>query len=166
MSAKAPARRKPCRKTRTFKLKAEPRDYEAEFAAALAALGFNVITWAEWQGLEKTGGAPARTVVCQYQPRLRDPYTGRRHSYRLDFACPECRCNAEIDGFHGKNSRVGGHTSWTGFNSDRLRDQAMLLAGWRVMRFGPAQLRDLAAVGRAAELWARLIGMCREGDVK
>ncbi len=54
---------------------------------------------------------------------------------RPDFVWPAERLIVEIDG-------VRGHDHGAGFARDRRRDQTLIAAGWRVVRFTAAQLRD------------------------
>lgn len=52
---------------------------------------------------------------------------------RADFAWPEARLLAEIDGYEF-------HQSLECFIEDRHRQNALVLAGWRVLRFSAADL--------------------------
>ncbi len=52
---------------------------------------------------------------------------------RADFAWPECKLIVEIDGYEYHSSRAA-------FNADRRRQNAMVNAGWRVLRFTPSDL--------------------------
>lgn len=63
---------------------------------------------------------------------------GRR--YRLDVAIPEARIAIEVDGFrhHGKHLED--------FRRDRVRQNLLTIAGWRVLRFAAGDIRkDLNA---------------------
>lgn len=71
--------------------------------------------------------------------------------WRADFAMPTARVLIEIDGgaFSG-----GRHTRGAGFVKDQEKHRAAVIAGWRVLRFIPADitngtlLRDVrAAIG-------------------
>lgn len=63
---------------------------------------------------------------------------GRR--YRLDVALPEARIALEVDGFrhHGKHLED--------FRRDRVRQNLLVISGWRVLRFAAGDIRkDLAS---------------------
>ena len=64
---------------------------------------------------------------CQVSIDLR----GERR--RLDFAYPDRKIVIEIDGYST-------HTSWRSFQDDRARQNALIAAGWRVLRFTRHQL--------------------------
>ncbi len=103
-----------------------------------------------------------RTIVRQYHPRVRDARTAKLHRYRLDFAHPPTKTGLEVDGYNrimsigGKRYKngVGGHVTWSGFHADRERDRNLLLAGWRIMRCGPG---DLRSYGDALEIARQFI---------
>jgi very-short-patch-repair endonuclease len=52
---------------------------------------------------------------------------------RLDFAYVDAKIVIEVDGYES-------HTTWDGFEDDRVRQNALITAGWRVLRFTRAQL--------------------------
>lgn len=67
------------------------------------------------------------------------PLPDRR--FRIDLAIPDVALAIEVDGFanHGRSLR--------GFKRDRLRQNALTIAGWRFLRFFPAQIyRNLNSV--------------------
>lgn len=73
---------------------------------------------------------------------------GRR--FRIDIALPECRLAIEVDGwqFHGRHKGD--------FQRDRERQNALTLAGWRILRFSARDVRHdlervLAEIRRAAD---------------
>lgn len=59
--------------------------------------------------------------------------SGRR--YRLDIALPATRVAIEVDGFrhHGKHLED--------FRRDRVRQNLLTIAGWRVLRFAAGDIR-------------------------
>lgn len=62
-----------------------------------------------------------------------------RH-YWLDFAVEAVKLAIEIDGF-------AAHTRHAVFENDRTRQNALIRAGWTVLRYTPRQIRDsLSAV--------------------
>jgi very-short-patch-repair endonuclease len=65
------------------------------------------------------------------QSQVRVKLAGRWR--RLDFAYPERKIVIEIDGYES-------HTTWDGFEDDRVRQNALVAAGWIVLRFTRAQL--------------------------
>jgi very-short-patch-repair endonuclease len=71
---------------------------------------------------------------------------GRR--YRIDLCYPHLRLAIEVDGF-------GVHGSRAAFEADRARQNDLVLAGWRVLRFTWRQLRDDPA-GVVAQLRAAI----------
>ncbi len=63
--------------------------------------------------------------------------------YRADFAHPQKRIIVEVDGggwIYGRHHRP------QGYEQDRERDNLAVIAGWRVLRFTPAMIRDGRAV--------------------
>jgi hypothetical protein len=52
---------------------------------------------------------------------------------RLDFAYADAKIVIEVDGYES-------HTTWGAFEDDRIRQNALIAAGWRVLRFTRAQL--------------------------
>ena len=75
---------------------------------------------------------------------------GRRRFW-LDFAVVELRLAVEVDG-------VVAHTSPAVFSSDRSRQNALVRAGWTVLRYTPFEIRvDPAAV--VAEIAATIVSL-------
>ncbi len=77
------------------------------------------------------------------------------------------KLNLEFDGFFGqagggRRAASGGHTNWTGFHRDRKRDRLLVLQGWKVLRFGPADLKDGEGVQRAVRTFLQLVGEEKE----
>ena len=72
-------------------------------------------------------GLPAPTL--QHEVSI----DGRR--YRIDLCYPHLRLAIEVDGF-------GVHGSRDAFEADRARQNDLVLAGWRVLRFTWRQIRD------------------------
>lgn len=66
-------------------------------------------------------------------PEYRGAVPGRR--FRLDVGFPDIRLAVECDGWawHGRHK--------SDFKRDRERDRALLLAGWRVLRFFASEIR-------------------------
>lgn len=61
------------------------------------------------------------------------PLAGTR--YRLDYAWPPARLAVEVDGY-------ASHAGLEAFGYDRERQNALVLAGWTVLRFTWAHVRD------------------------
>lgn len=80
-------------------------------------------------------------VVARWPTAVREfegAVPGRR--YRLDVALPEARIALEVDGFrhHGKHLED--------FRRDRVRQNLLVISGWRVLRFAAGDIRkDLAS---------------------
>lgn len=62
------------------------------------------------------------------RPTLQHPVEVEGRRYRIDMAYPELRIAIEADGFEVHGSRPG-------FESDCRRQNALVLAGWQVLRF-------------------------------
>lgn len=77
------------------------------------------------------------TRLKQLAPELPEPeaqyYFHAEKNWRLDFAWHSVKIGIEIDG--GENMLIGGHTYGLGFVSDRVKQNAAVLQGWRVLRF-------------------------------
>lgn len=58
----------------------------------------------------------------------------------LDFAWVEQKLAVEIEG--GTWMETGGHTSGTGFEKDCYKYNALMLAGWRLLRYTTTMLND------------------------
>ena len=58
--------------------------------------------------------------------------------YRLDYAWPPARVLVEVDGYES-------HSGLDAFSYDRERQNALVLAGWTVLRFTWTQVRNRAA---------------------
>ena len=73
--------------------------------------------------------------------------------WRFDFAWPDLKVAVEIEGGIHIRGR-GSHTSVARYTADCEKYNAATMAGWRVLRFTSAMLRD----GTAAEtmLWVKL----------
>lgn len=83
----------------------------------------------------------------------------RGRKFTLDFAWPEVRLAVEVDGGGWTGGR---HHTPLGYRKDRERDALSLLAGWRVLRVVPEQVRSGEAVG-----WVRALlgaGVARERE--
>jgi very-short-patch-repair endonuclease len=72
--------------------------------------------------------------------------------YRLDYAWPDRLLAVEVDGY-------GPHSSREAFQSDRARQNALVLAGWTVLRFTWADVRDRPAA--VAAVLRRALGASR-----
>jgi very-short-patch-repair endonuclease len=66
----------------------------------------------------------------------------------VDLLWPELRLIVEVDGY-------GTHGHGRAFESDRVRDQRLLAAGWRVARVTDWQMTELRA--ETAERFGRLL---------
>lgn len=125
------------------------RQYEEEFAEALVQLGCVVFSAADYKKLSGDDLADCLCVVRQFAPRPADPRTGRKKQWLLDFSVPRLLIYVEIDGFAGGGPRhLGGHRTWSGFHRDRKKDRALAFAGWRGLRYGPADMADVNACAR------------------
>jgi very-short-patch-repair endonuclease len=71
--------------------------------------------------------------------------------YRFDFAWPELKVAAEVEGGTWTGGR---HTRGDGFERDAEKYNLAALDGWRVLRFTAAMVRD----GRALETIRKAIG--------
>ncbi len=72
-----------------------------------------------WQAI-RAAGLPL--PVPQFRVSIGD------HRYRIDLAYPDARLAIEVDGFDFHRSR-------TSFDADRARGNALVLAGWQLLRF-------------------------------
>jgi len=63
--------------------------------------------------------------------------------WRLDYAWPDHKLAVEIEGGAWIQGR---HTRGSGFLNDISKYNELTLAGWRLLRFTPAQLRDGSAI--------------------
>jgi len=88
-------------------------------------------------------GLPAPAREYRFHPRRR---------WRFDFAWPDYRVAAEVDG--GIYSR-GRHVRGRGFEGDAEKRNAAVMAGWRVLHFTPRQVRSGAAVREIEGLMRR-----------
>lgn len=125
---------------------------ELDRAGGKGVRGAGVLRRVLARRLEADGERPSalesamdRLVVGHRLPR-----PARQHPvgpYRLDYAWPDRRLAVEVDGY-------GPHSSREAFQSDRERQNALVLGGWTVLRFTWADVRDrpaaVAAVVRRA----------------
>ncbi len=70
----------------------------------------------------------------------KEVYFDARRNWRIDFAYTNLKLAIEIDG--GEKMLVGGHTYGEGFVNDRVKQNALVLAGWHVLRFTGSQVKD------------------------
>ena len=77
-------------------------------------------------------------------PFLRDALFIKGRKFRADFWWPELRLALEVDG--GVWLPRSGHTSGTGYTSDRERDVEALLQGIVTVRYTSDQVRDGYAI--------------------
>ncbi len=77
-------------------------------------------------------GRKLAALIPDVRKEYRNPVPGRR--FRLDYALPSIMLAVEIDGYrpHG--------LSMKGFQTDRHRQNLLVLSGWRILRF---TIRDL-----------------------
>jgi very-short-patch-repair endonuclease len=90
--------------------------------------------------------AEQRLLALVRAADLAPPHTNVRvEGFEVDMAWPEQRLIVEVDGFAFHSTRAA-------FERDRLRDQALQAAGWRVMRITWRQIADTpeAVVARVA----------------
>lgn len=73
---------------------------------------------------------------------------GRKASYRFDFAWPDIKLAAEVEG--GQWTR-GRHTRGAGFESDARKYNKATLLGWRVLRFPASMVKSWEAVRTVKE---------------
>ncbi len=82
--------------------------------------------------------AEARLLALIRVADLPEPLTNARiEGFEVDVAWPEQRLIVEVDGFAFHSTRAA-------FERDRLRDQALQAAGWRVMRITWRQIAETA----------------------
>ena len=91
------------------------------------------------------------TVEHLPQPERQYPFLkGRR--YRADFAWPEQRLIAEVQGGAWTNGR---HTRGAGYEADCERLNLATLAGWRILYF----TTDMVTDGRAVATLRKALGV-------
>ncbi len=77
------------------------------------------------------------TRLKQLAPELPEPkaqyYFMEEKNWRLDFVFVYEKIGIEIDG--GEHMLTGGHTFGLGFTRDRVKQNAAVLRGWRILRF-------------------------------
>jgi len=90
----------------------------------------------------------------QAVPEYTGAVPGRR--FRLDVGFPHVRLAVECDGWawHGRHKGD--------FKRDRERDRALLLAGWRVLRFFASEIRQ--SPDTVAETVAQAIGLIEQAS--
>jgi hypothetical protein len=89
-------------------------------------------------------------ALCDAHELPRPAVNARPLGFRVDFLWPAARLVVETDGW-------GAHRTRAAFEDDRARDQALSVAGFRVVRFTHRQIADGPAQV-AATLGALLIG--------
>jgi very-short-patch-repair endonuclease len=89
--------------------------------------------------------------ACKLPEFEREYYFARPRLFRFDFAWPELKVAAEVEGGTWTGGR---HTRGDGFERDAEKYNLAALAGWRVLRFTAAMVRD----GRALETIRKAIG--------
>jgi len=70
--------------------------------------------------------------------------SGKRHTYRVDFALPSLRIFVEVQG--GIYMRRSGHNSPAGLKRDYNKCNLAQLAGWRYLQFTADDVNDGKAV--------------------
>lgn len=90
---------------------------------------------AEGERTSALESAMDRVIVGHRLPRpeRQHPLEGTR--YRLDYAWPAVRLAVEVDGY-------ASHAGLEAFGYDRERQNALVLAGWTILRFTWADVRD------------------------
>lgn len=83
----------------------------------------------------KVSGLPLPEREYKFHPK---------REYRADFCYPAINLIIEVDG--GQWLNKSGHTTGTGYESDRRRDGEAFLLGFRVVRVVPAMIEDLTAL--------------------
>jgi hypothetical protein len=94
----------------------------------------------ESEFLKLMRGAPLPPPLPQLEVR-----EGDRFLARVDFAYPDRKIAIELDGYQWHS----GHLAW---ESDRLKDNRLQAAGWRVLRFSKKAVR-----GRSSEVIDQLL---------
>ncbi|HWH94366.1 MAG TPA: DUF559 domain-containing protein [Baekduia sp.] len=94
-------------------------------------------------------------ALCDRHDLPQPAVNARPLGWRVDFLWPAARLVVETDGWETHRTRAA-------FEEDRSRDQALVLAGYRVIRFTHRQLLDAPRVV-AARLSALLIGSTSSG---
>lgn len=82
-------------------------------------------------------------LTCHKIPHVREYRFHKTRKWRFDFAFPDHKLAAEIEGgifVHGRHQRP------TGFIKDMEKYNAAVAAGWRVLRFTPKQVKTGEAV--------------------
>jgi very-short-patch-repair endonuclease len=134
------------------------RDYEAEFIQAFDDLNWNIVDCTAAGSYLAWHNDTDDTIMYQYKPEgLRYPVTHRLSQFTLDFCVPEALVALEFDGFFSADHGIGGHRNWGGFHRDRRKDRLLTMNDWRVLRYGPGDVRDFRAVIRAAEEFIALV---------
>jgi hypothetical protein len=80
--------------------------------------------------------------------------------WRFDFAWPDQKVAVEIEGGIWRPSGKGAHTGGAAVTRDAEKSNAAQLAGWMVLRFVDAHLKD----GSAINLTAQALGVGTEVD--
>ena len=139
-----------------------PRNYEVEFIQA-----FDDLNWSVWDCQSESylaGDNQANTVWYQYKPgNLRYSTTNRISQFTLDFCVPHRRAALEFDGFFSADHGIGGHRNWGGFHRDRRKDRLLTMNDWRVLRYGPGDVRNFKGIVSAAEEFISLVEKLRNG---
>ncbi len=78
-------------------------------------------------------------------PAIREYRFMKRRQFKFDFAWPEFRIAAEMEG--GVGMKHGHHVSMTGYSSDCEKYNYAAMMGWQVLRFTSRMLKN----GKAAE---------------
>jgi very-short-patch-repair endonuclease len=78
---------------------------------------------------------------------------GEKRRFRFDFAWPERKIAAEVDG--GTFNR-GRHTRPTGYAKDAEKNNLAIVEGWRVLRFDQAMVKNGIALAFILEALRRL----------
>lgn len=81
----------------------------------------------------RAGNLPVPETELRFHPTRR---------WRFDFAWPDRKLAAEVDGATWTNGR---HTRGSGYERDCEKLNAAVLLGWRVLRFTTGQIKSGAA---------------------
>lgn len=115
------AKKRPPTRNRPGSRKRKPSKWEMTFAALCEVN--------EWP-----------VPVREYRFHEPDALFPKKRQWRFDFAWPEIKLAAELDG--GLFRPMSGHRSPMGLTADRTKDSVAQLQGWMVLRFTELHFRE------------------------